>query len=308
MSDIQNTTQRSVGVEVSKTALTAVCLDGGGQIVGTHRSDVDLTQSPVKQLIAFVAELTTGFGDFDRIGIAIPGLVAPGGRKVAYSVHVPELSGFELAEHLETASGKRIILENDANAAAYGEVHLGAGRGAGDMFFATLGIGVGGAFIIDGKIWRGAAGFAGEFGYIPINSEGVRLEEVASSANIIRRTRSRFHQDGTSSLVELDETKLTINDIVAAAEAEDDFAKLMLERTGTYVGTGIACVINLLNIERVVIGGEIVGSRHTILTSIIARARELSFRPSFDETVIAASELGVNAAAAGAALLVGEAT
>lgn len=306
MSNIQDTTQRSVGVEFTKTAMTAVCLDDGGQIAGTQRADVDFVESSAKQLISFIGELgelKDGFGDFARIGIAVPGLVAEGAKKVAYSVSVPEFSGLELAGQVESATGKQVILENDANAGAFGEFHLGAGRGANHMFFAMLGIGVGGAFLFDSKIWRGSAGFAGEFGYIPVNSEGVRLEEVVSSANIIRRTRSRFHQDQTSSLVDLDETQLTVNDIVAAAEADDDFAKLMLERTGKYVGTGIASVINLLNIERVVIGGEIVGSKHIILDSIIARARELSFRPSFDSTVIAASELGVNAAAAGAALL-----
>ena len=175
------------------------------------------------------------------------------------------------------------------------------------MFYATLGMGVGGCIILGGRIWRGVAGFAGEFGYFPINSEGVRLEEVASSGNIIRRTRSRFHQDSTSSLVDIGETRLTIADIVAAAEADDDFAKLMLERTGHYVGTGIASVINLLNVERVVVGGEVLGGRHIILQSVVERARELSFGPAFASTTIVASELGLNAAAAGAALLAREA-
>ena len=75
------------------------------------------------------------------------------------------------------------------------------------MVYATLGEGVGGCTILGGRIWRGASGYAGEFGYFPINSDGVRLEEVASSANIIRRVRERFHQDSTSSLVEIGGTE-----------------------------------------------------------------------------------------------------
>jgi glucokinase len=201
-----------------------------------------------------------------------------------------------------------VTFENDANAAAYGEYVLGAGRGSHNIFYATLGTGVGGAFIFEGEIWRGAAGFAGEFGYVPINSEGMRLEEVASSANIIRRTRSRFHQDNTSSLVDIDENLMTISDIVTAAVAQDDFAKLMLERTGNYVGTAVASVINLLNIERIIVGGEIMQAGTIVLESIIARARELSFSPSFASTVIAAGELGSNASAAGAALLAARAS
>lgn len=307
MSATQNIAEKCVGVEVSQTSLTAVCLDAGGQITGTRSADVDFAQPSSKQLINFVAELKGSFGHFSRVGVAVPGLIARGGKSVAFSAHIPEHSGLDLAAEIEAATGTAVVLENDANAAAYGEIHLGAGRGSSDIFFATLGAGVGGAIIFDGKIWRGAAGFAGEFGYIPINSEGTRLEEVASSANIIRRTRSRFHQDGTSSLVDLDEAALTIADIVAAAEAEDDFAKLMLERTGIYVGTGIASVINLLNIEKIVIGGEVLGSKHIILDAIVSRARELSFGPSFASTVIVASELRENAAAAGVALLALEA-
>ena len=209
---------------------------------------------------------------------------------------------------VEAATGVAAYVENDANAAAYGEFILGAGRGSRNAFYATLGTGVGGALIIEGEIWRGVAGFAGEFGYVPINSEGLRLEEVASSANIIRRTRDRFHQDNTSSLVEIDENLMTIADIVGAAIAEDDFAKLMLERTGNYVGTAVASVINLLNIERIIVGGEIMQAGNIVLDAIVARASELSFGPSFDSTVIAAGELGDNASAAGAALLAAKAS
>lgn len=303
MSDTQDGTERCVGVEVSNSALMAVAIDAGGQIVGTKRTEVDFAQPASKQTITFILGLEADFGPFSRVGVAVPGLLSADCRKVAYSVHIPEISGLDLADQIEKATGKLANLENDANAAGYGEFHLGAGRGAKNMFYATLGSGVGGSMIFDGEIWRGAAGYAGEFGYIPINSEGVRLEEVASSANIIARTRSRFHQDATSALVDIDETKLTISDIVNAAEAQDDFAKLMLERTGNYVATGVACVINLMNFERVIIGGEIMGGHHIILESIINRAREMSFVPSFNATVIAAGELNANAAAAGVALL-----
>jgi glucokinase len=307
MSVTQELGERCVGVEVSNAFLTAVCLDAAGTVIAAERAVVDPRSASSVQLIAFINSLAGNFPDFHRVGVAVPGLVAKGGEKVAYSVHVPEHSGLDIAGLVSAATGKPAIIENDANAAGYAEFHLGAGRGTSDMFYATLGVGVGGCTILGGRIWRGASGYAGEFGYFPINSEGVRLEEVASSANIIRRTRERFHQDSTSSLVEIGEEQLTIADIVLAAEAEDDFAKLMLERTGQYVGKCIASVINLLNIERVVIGGEIMGGRHIILDSVIERAQEMTFGPSFAATRIVAGELGLNAAAAGAALLAREA-
>jgi glucokinase len=164
---------------------------------------------------------------------------------------------------------------------------------------------VGGAFIFDGEIWRGESGFAGEFGYVPINSEGTRLEDVASTANIIRRTRSRFHQDSTSSLNKLTEESITLAEIIHAAANDDDFAQMMLERTGMYAGTAVASVINLLNIEKIVVGGEIMQAKHLVLDAIIERARELSFSPSFQSTAIVEGELGINAAAIGAAFICG---
>ena len=307
MSDVQGQVGRWVGVEVGKASMTAVCVDADGKIVGEQIGEVSFAEASSSQLIYFISSLKASFGAFVRVGVAVPGLVDRSAKKVAFSAHIPEHSGKDLGREIEMATGIKTFVENDANAAAYGEFRLGAGRGSENMFFATLGTGVGGSFIFGGEIWRGTAGFAGEFGFVPINSEGTRLEEVASSANIIRRTRSRFHQDGTSSLVELDESAITIGDIVAAATAEDDFAILMLERTGNYVGTAIASVINLLNIERIVVGGEIMQAKELVLDAIVERARELSFAPSFASTVIVEGELGSNAAAAGAALLAREA-
>jgi glucokinase len=223
--------------------------------------------------------------------------------RVAYSTHFPEHSSVDIKEEVHSATGRTPLIENDANAAAYGEFRKGSGRGSNNLFYVTLGEGIGGAFIIDGKIWRGATGFAGEFGYLTVNSEGLRLEDVASSGNIVRRTRSRFNRDSTSSLNRLAEQAINLPEIVAAADNGDDFAQLMLERTGSYIGMGVASVINLMNIESIVIGGEIMEAKHLVLDSIISRAKELSFGPSFAETTITSGQLGRNAAAVGVALL-----
>jgi glucokinase len=174
------------------------------------------------------------------------------------------------------------------------------------LFYATFGTGVGGAFIFNGQLWRGDSGFAGEFGNVAINSEGLRLEDVASAANIVRRARSRISQDSTSSLSRLAEQEITIAEIVAAAEQEDDLAQLMLERTGKYIGTAISSVINLLDVEKIVVGGKIMMARHLVLDAIIERAGTFSFAPSFRNTSIVTGELGENAAAIGAALVAAE--
>ena len=294
---------RTAGVEASSHGLIAVCLGQNNEILGVHRSQPTNGDSATAQLIAFVAGLKERFGEFDRVGVAVPGLIEKGNKRVAFSTHIPEHAQVDLTHEIKAALGITATIENDANAAAYGEFVLGSGQGSQNLFYATLGEGVGGAFIIDGEIWRGNAGFAGEFGYVAINSDGMRLEDVASTANIVRRTRSRFLQDSTSSLNKIDEQQITIEEIVRAAEREDDFAQLMLQRTGNYVGTAIASVINLLNIEKIVVGGEIMRAGELVLDAIIRRGRELSFAPSFNSTNIVAGSLGETAAAVGAALL-----
>ena len=306
MNESNLNTEKLVGVEVSKSTFKAVCFDQSGNLIDSLRYKVDRSNPTLPQLVNFFNEVKKRFGDTGRVGIAVPGLIHYETRRIAYSTYIPEHEKFDFLSDLESAVNLKITVENDANAAAYGEYKLGAGRGCRDLFFITLGTGVGGALIFDGKIWRGKSGFAGEFGHIAINSEGMKLEDVASNANIVRRTKSRFHQDSTSSLGKLDEDEIRIANVVREAREGDDFARLMLDRTGIYVGTAIAGVINLLNIERIVLSGQITEANDIVLDAIKRRARELTFSPSFEATEIVGSTLGENAAAIGAALLAKE--
>lgn len=303
MNESISNTEKLIGVEVSKSAFKAICFDSTGNMIDSLRYKVDKSNPTFQQLVNFLNEAKNQFGNPARIGVAVPGLVHQETKRIAFSTYIPEHETVDFLGELETATDLKITVENDANAAAYGEHKLGAGRGSRNLFFVTLGTGVGGAFIFNGVIWRGAAGFAGEFGQVAINSEGMKLEDVASAANIVRRTKSRFHQDSTSSLGKLDEDEIRIASVVHEARNGDDFARLMLERTGIYVGTVIAGVINLLNIEKIVISGQIMEAENIVLDAIIRRARELTFAPSFEATQIVSSKLGENAAAIGAALL-----
>lgn len=303
MTEAINQAEKLVGVEVGGMRLKAACLDGEGNIVNTHQAPLNAGDDIAPQLVDFIKELISKFGDFEKMGVTVPGLIDRETKRVAFSTYHPEHEKIDLLGELEKVTKQKIFIENDANAAAYGEYRLGAGRGSRDIFYVTLGTGIGGALIFDGNIWRGAAGFAGEFGHITVNSEGMKLEDVASAANIVRRTKSRFHQDHTSSLGRIGEDEIGLLDVVHEAKKGDSFAQMMLERTGTYVGMAIASVINLLNVEKIVVGGAIMQAEHLVLDAIIRRARELSFAPSFKATEIRAGELGENACAVGVALL-----
>ena len=303
MNESADRSEKIIGVEVSNTAINAVCIEAEAKLLDSHNVALDNEKDIAPQLVDVINKLQSKFGEFDRIGITVPGLVDRDSKRVAFSSQNPEHEAIDFLGELEKVTKISLYIENDANAAAYGEYLLGAGRGSKNMFYVTLGAGIGGAFILDGKLWRGASGFAGEFGYVAVNSDGMRLEDVASSANIIRRTKTRFHQDSTSALNQIGEESIGIKDVVREANNGDDFARLMLERTGMYVGMAIAGVINLLNIEKIVVGGEIMQARHLVLDSIRQRARELSFAPSFNSTEIVEGQLGDNAAAMGVAML-----
>ncbi len=303
MSEPAVQSNKLVGIDVKHSGAIAVCLDDNQTVVDSYKTDFHSGEESTLHLGGFINELKTKFGDFDKVGLTVPGLLNKRTGRIAYSAHIPQHSKIDLLGELRKSTAVNVHIENDANAAAYGEYVLGAGRGNQDMFYITLGSGVGGALIFDDKIWHGASGFAGEFGYVVVNAEGVKLEDVASSENILRRTRERFHQDTTSSLNEIGEENITIADVVREARQGDDFAQLMLERTGNFVGVALAGVINLLNIEKVVVSGEILNAKEIVLDAMIQRAEELSFLPSFRTVEIVEGSLGENASAIGVALL-----
>lgn len=292
-----------VGIEISSSKIITVCVDEKGTLKNDFGIVNDFDQSVADQIVECISRAESEFGKFTRFGLAIPGLLNRTTQRVALSNQTPEHTELDLVASIESQTGKKIYIENDANAAAFGEYKTGAGKGSKDMFYITLGTGVGGALIFDNKLWHGDSGFAGEFGSFVIAADGMRLEDVASAKSIVDRTKNRFHQDPTSSLNQIGEENITIEDIVREAKNEDDFAQLMLVRTGTYVGTALAGVINLLNIERIVIGGEIMKAEHLVLEAIIAQAEKLSFPPSFETTKIVEGKLGEHAGAIGAALL-----
>jgi glucokinase len=294
-------TKKLLGVEVSSTKLHAVCLDKLTNSGDYDSRELNPESEVLPQLIEFIKEQQIKFGEFTKIGIAVSGLIDRKTNRVVLSMRNPEHTEVDLADEVKKATGLEVVLENDANSAAYGEFVLGAGKGSRDIFYVTLGKGVGGAIILDGRLWRGNSGFAGEFGHFAIDSEGTKLEDVASEAGIVERVKKRLQQDHTSSLGSFEQ--FGVSDLVNEANNGDDFAAMMLERTGKFVGIGIASVINLLNIEKIVIGGEVMQAEGLVLNPIIESAKKLSFEPCFSATEIVTDQLGDKAASIGAALL-----
>ncbi|HVF50138.1 MAG TPA: ROK family protein [Pyrinomonadaceae bacterium] len=305
-----------IGVDLSRATMRAALVNGEGRIL--ERREAPMERERVsEQLAAVVTELRDLSPRVAALGIGIPGLVDPQTDRVIISADLPSVVRSDFHVELGRATGLRVELENDANAAAYGEYSVGAGRGSRNMFYVTIGTGIGGALILGGHLWYGASGFAGEFGHITIDPEGNEcscgnmgcLETVASAPNIVRRTHERLYRDGTSSLSRLAINKdFTAGDIAREARNGDDFALLMIERTGRYIGTAIASVINLLNIERIVLGGGVMEAGDLILNPIIREAGRRSFQPCFEATQIVAASLATDAVPIGAAMLARDAS
>ncbi|HJX90399.1 MAG TPA: ROK family protein [Pyrinomonadaceae bacterium] len=300
-----------IGMHVSGAKLQAALVDTSGNV--SERVETEISpQNMIERAASVARALVAKSGNVSALGFAIPGLVNRQTDVVMISPAVPSTIREGLHAELIRATGLRVEIENDANAAAYGEFKVGAGQGSRDIFYMMIGNGIGGAIILDGKLWTGSSGFAGEVGHITIDTEGMEcvcgntgcLETVASAPSIVRRARERLHRDATSSLSRLGLNKnFTADDVAHEANEGDDFALMMIERTGKYIGTGVASVINLLNIERIILGGGVMDAGQLILNPIIQEAKRRAFQPCFEATQIVAGKLGRDAITIGAAML-----
>ena len=300
-----------IGINVSRTKIRTALVDEQGRVIQRLEAQIS-APNIVPQIATIAGDLRPALGEVIALGVAIPGLVNRQTDRVFDPRGLPAPMVENLHEELTKATGLRVEIENDANAAAYGEFQAGAGRGSRNLFYITIGDGIGGALILDGKLWTGASGFAGEVGHMTIDTEGLPcvcgntgcLETVASGPSIVRRAKERLYRDSTSSLSRLGLNKnFTADDVAHEAREGDDFAAMMIERTGRYIGTGVAGVINLLNTERIVLGGGVMDAGPLILNPIVQEVKRRAFQPCFEATQIVIAELGADAAPIGAALL-----
>jgi glucokinase len=308
-----------IGIDLGGTTVKGALVTGAGEIIHEIRFETEQHSSDrlLEQIVEAIHVLRgddRAMGRASAVGIGIPGLVNLKTKRIEVMPNLPPLSDIDIISELTSQSGLPVVIDNDANAAAYAELQSGAARGRRDVFFVTLGTGIGSGLIIDGKIYRGATGFAGEFGHMTIDPEGIEcacgnigcLETIASGPNIVRRTRERLYRDRTSSLSRLAiprDRELTAEDIARAASEGDEMAQVMMERTGMFLGIAIAAVVNLLNVEMVVMGGGVMEAGDLILKPTIKETRRRAFPPSFNSCEIVIAKLGPSAGVIGAALL-----
>lgn len=249
-------------------------------------------------------------GVISAVSVVVPGTVNVAEGVVVKAPNVPCLDGFRLAAALQSELDEPVILENDANAAAIGEMWRGAGRGHRTLICVTLGTGVGGGIILDGKLWRGADGSAAEIGHIGVDpfggvactcgSRGC-LEVYASATAIVRMTREARPRYPNSLLHNTED--LTSAKVYEAGIAGDELAIEVFRRMGVYLGIGLASLINVLNPEIVVIGGGLSNGWELFEKHMHQQVLERAFPIPARRVKIVRAECGDDAGLLGAARL-----
>ena len=261
-----------IGIDLGGTNIAAGITDTEGNILykGSLPTGASRGRDAIIGDIATLCRMLCrdakiAFDEIGRIGIAVPGGVDAASGEILFTPNIP-LSGINICEILSAKlAGKPVLLANDANAAALAEARVGAARGAKDAVMITLGTGVGGGIVTDGKIYTGFNGLAAELGHFVIQKDGVPcgcgrrgcFEAYASATALIRMTKE-----------ELDRCFVSGEGTLMAGDAA---AKRVIETYIGYLASGIASLINIFQPEVFIIGGGVSNEKQFLLDLLLPR-------------------------------------
>jgi len=279
-----------IGIDVGGTKCLGVAVDDSGKVIRQYRLPTPHADALCDTLVEIVAQL----GEFNLIGIGVPGLISPQGviRASPNLVGAKELA---LRQMLEDRLGKKVLVENDATCAALGEWKLGAAQGATDAWVITLGTGIGGGFISGSVLQRGAHGFAGEVGHMVVDPNGPLCpcgrngcwERYASGNGLSYLANGEKGEDVLS------RAKAGATD---ALDVVDTFAK--------WVALGLVNLTNMTDPEVIVVGGGVIVSADVVMPRIAHWFEQLLYSPKHRaHPRLVAAQLGEQAGAIGAAML-----
>jgi glucokinase len=249
----------------------------------------------------------------EAVGVGIAGFIAQAGGVVMDSPNLP-LKDFHLRELLSHACGLPVFVDNDANAAALAEAILGAGKGACCLVHLTLGTGIGGGIILDGRVFRGSSGSAVEIGHMVIQENGPLctcgsrgcLEAMASGVAISNRVKELSLSEVDAPLIDeflRDPQGFSAKAVGRYADAGDRTALRILEDVGRHLGVGIGNLVNLVNPDVVTLSGGLLGSFHHMEEAVMSAVEEISIPVNYGKVRILKGVLGEDAGQLGAALL-----
>ena len=307
----------AIGVDVGGTKIAAGIVTPGGEILDEVRYPTPHSSEKLVETIAgAVSEVRDG-SEVGGVCLAVPGLILAQENKVVFSPNLRAVEGIPLKDELEPRIGLPLTVENDGNAAAWGEFRFGVGSEAEHLVFVTLGTGIGGGIITHGILMRGAQGSGGELGHVTVQATGPRcacgnrgcLEALASGTAIGRRAREVAIEYPDSALGRLAARRQVLGeDVTELAREGDKVALSVLEEAGTWLGVGLAGFVNVFNPEVVAVGGGVMEAGELILE---AARREVHLRarpPSRDLAEVKVATLGAKSGVLGAAALARDAS
>jgi glucokinase len=306
----------SIGVDVGGTKVLGGVVDVDGRVLAHARRDTPRQGgAELTETIADVAqELMKAFA-VGSVGISAAGFVSSDRKTMLASPNIASWNGVDLEHELSEQIGLSVVIENDANSAAWGEARFGAGRGEDHLMLLTIGTGIGGGVIVNGELYRGAFGTAAEFGHMRVVPEGHLcgcgargcFEQYASGKALLRHAREAINAspevarnllslgDGTSEGV-------TGKHITDAAHEGDPVALAAFNTTAQWLGAGIASLSVVLDPACVIIGGGVIDAGEILLTPTRAAVeRYMPFAGKHPTPKIIAAELGNEAGLVGVA-------
>jgi len=306
---------RRLGVDVGGTKCLGVVLDGLGGIVAETRRPTPYDPDALLDVLAeIVGSLAARTGPPSTVGVGAPGLITRRGV-LQSSPNVPDVTQLDIAGGLGRRIGGPVAVGNDATCAALAEWQRGAARGVDDMLMITLGTGIGGGIVADGRLYAGHNGFAGEFGHMVVDpngppcvcgrqgcweryASGSGLAQLARAAAVGGRLRRVVHIAGGE--VEL----VRGEHVQAAAEEGDPGALAVIDEFAHWVALGLVNLTNAFDPAAFVLGGGLAVGAHLYLTPIRHWFGELLYAPELrPHPVLSFAELGEHAGAVGAAML-----
>ena len=308
-----------VGIDLGGTKINTALVDSTGHIVNQDYRETRAAEGQavvIERMVDAAFRVMAGAGvvptQVRAVGVGAPG---PIDSRVGTVVAPPNLPGWvsvPLGQRIAAAVGIRTFLENDANAAALGEYRFGAGRGTRHMVYVTVSTGIGGGFIIDGKLYSGATGGAAELGHTVILPRGPRcgcgrqgcLEALASGTAIAREGAELVARGISTRLTDLaegDPARVTAKLVALAAAEGDTEARSIIEEAMMYLGLGLGNLVNLMNPEMLVIGGGLANLGEVLFEPVRRFVRQRAFSPAAEVVRIVPAELGDTAGVLGAA-------
>ena len=309
-----------LGIDLGGTNIAAAVVNENYEILGKAslktncpRPASEIAEDMYKAGMMAIENSGLELKDIAEVGVGSPGSVDHDTGFICFANNL-DFFNVPLGEMLESKFGRRVFLENDANAAAYGELIAGAGRGAKQFVASTLGTGVGGGVIVNGNIISGMNYAGGELGHIVIVKDGEPCscgrngcwESYASATALIRQTKAAMEKDRSSKMWELcgDLEHVSGRTAFDAMRLGDATAVGVVKEFCDYVACGLANIINIFQPEIICIGGGISKEGETLVAPIREYvSREVYSKHADKQTVIKPAELGNNAGIIGAAFL-----